>query len=299
MNEEEKKYHKSRKMFQLIDSKLVIAEPSFEGCHLDWLLNIGYSKEEAERIIDKEMRGVVDPDGNIKFFIGKGWDLNNKIELDFFKILPELIEKLDIKGDVKVGGGATKQEIGKIWPAKKDYGTVEELLSKIKNFVILVDDQDNELGVEEKIAAHENGGKRHRAFSILIFNDKNELMLQQRALNKYHCGGLWTNTCCSHPRPGEKTEAAAHRRLQEEMGFNCNILEKFSFNYTAPLDHDLTENEHDHVFVGYYNQEPIINKDEVESWKWISMEDLYKDVSKNPNNYTFWFKVILEEFKKH
>ncbi len=165
--------------------------------------------------------------------------------------------------------------------------------------VILVDDNDNQIGVEEKIAAHQNGGKRHRAFSILIFNDKNELMLQQRALSKYHCGGLWTNTCCSHPRPGEETEAAAHRRLQEEMGFDCELREKFSFNYTAPLDHDLTENEHDHVFVGNYNLEPKINKEEAESWKWISMIELNKDVLENPDKYTFWFKVILAEFNKH
>ena len=164
--------------------------------------------------------------------------------------------------------------------------------------VILVDDLDKEIGVEEKITAHQNGGKKHRAFSVLIFNDKNELMLQQRALNKYHCGGLWTNTCCGHPRPGEETEAAACRRLKEEMGFDCIMEEKFSFNYTVPLDHDLTENECDHVFVGHYNQKPEINREEAKSWKWISVEELKKDLIKNPQNYTFWFKVILEEFNK-
>ncbi|MEI8067540.1 MAG: isopentenyl-diphosphate Delta-isomerase [Candidatus Shapirobacteria bacterium] len=165
--------------------------------------------------------------------------------------------------------------------------------------VILVNDSDQEIGVEEKIEAHRNGGKRHRAFSILIFNDKDELMLQQRAFSKYHCGGLWTNTCCSHPRPGEKTEDAAHRRLVEEMGFDVELMEKFSFNYIAPLDHDLTENEHDHVFVGYYNLEPKINPDEVESWKWISKADLNKDIESNPQNYTFWFKRIWSEFNKN
>jgi isopentenyl-diphosphate delta-isomerase len=166
----------------------------------------------------------------------------------------------------------------------------------MNEFVILVDDQDKEIGIEEKIAAHQNGGKRHRAFSILIFNNKGELMLQQRAFKKYHCGGLWTNTCCSHPRPGEEILSAAHRRLQEEMGFDCELKEIFEFNYTAPLDHDLTENEHDHVFVGYYDLEPNINPLEAESWKWISIADLNEDIKNNPQNYTFWFKVILKEF---
>lgn len=163
--------------------------------------------------------------------------------------------------------------------------------------VILVNESDQEVGIEEKIEAHRNGGKRHRAFSVLIFNDKKELMLQQRAINKYHCGGLWTNTCCSHPRLGEKTIDAAHRRLKEEMGFDCELREIFSFKYTATLDNKLTENEYDHVLIGYYQNEPYINTEEVESWKWIRIKDLNKDLTKNPENYSFWFKEIWKEIE--
>lgn len=159
--------------------------------------------------------------------------------------------------------------------------------------VILVDEQDKQLGTLEKMAAHLNGGTKHRAFSVLIFNDKNELMLQQRAISKYHCGGLWTNTCCSHPRPGEQTEAAAHRRLMEEMGFDCELKEVFGFNYEARVNNELTENEYDHVFMGKYNEEAKINRDEAENWKWISMTDLEKEVRQNPEKFTVWFKVIL------
>lgn len=174
----------------------------------------------------------------------------------------------------------------------------------MKEKVILVDKDDKELGTLEKMAAHRNGGTKHRAFSVLVFNNKNELMLQQRAFSKYHCGGLWTNTCCSHPRPNETTEAAAHRRLMEEMGFDCELKEVFSFNYEAKVNNELTENEYDHVFLGKFNEEPKINKDEAESWKWISITDLETEVRQNPEKFTVWFKVILlgllenEIFKK-
>jgi isopentenyl-diphosphate delta-isomerase len=164
--------------------------------------------------------------------------------------------------------------------------------------VVLVDENDKEIGTEEKMAAHQNGGKRHRAFSILIFNDKNELMLQQRAFSKYHAGGLWTNTCCSHPRPGESTVAAAHRRLIEEMGFDTELKEIFSFKYQVKLDHNLTENEYDHFFIGKYNLEPKINKEEAEAWKWITEENLNRDIKANLLKYTFWFKEIWKEFEK-
>jgi isopentenyl-diphosphate delta-isomerase len=123
-------------------------------------------------------------------------------------------------------------------------------------------------------------------------------MLQQRAFSKYHAGGLWTNTCCSHPRPGELTEAAAHRRLVEEMGFETELKEIFAFKYQVKLDHDLSENEYDHIFIGKYNSEPKINREEVEAWKWTSKEDLSKDIKENPANYTFWFKEIWKEFSK-
>jgi len=117
--------------------------------------------------------------------------------------------------------------------------------------VILVDENDNEIGVEEKISAHEEPPKLHRAFSVFIFNPQKQMLLQQRALSKYHSPGLWTNTCCSHPRPGESSEDAAHRRLMEEMGFDTDLMEAFTFTYKAPFDNNLTEWEFDHVFIGY------------------------------------------------
>lgn len=159
--------------------------------------------------------------------------------------------------------------------------------------VILVDINDNQVGVMEKMQAHEEA-KLHRAFSIIIFNDKGEMLLQQRAHHKYHSGGLWTNACCSHPRPGESVLAAAHRRLEEEMGMSTSLDEGFSFIYKATLDHGLTEYELDHVLFGYANQTPNINKDEVASYKWISMKDLHADVAQHANNYTVWFLDILK-----
>lgn len=160
--------------------------------------------------------------------------------------------------------------------------------------VILVDTNDNPMGSEEKIKAHELA-LLHRAFSVFVFNKKGELMLQRRALSKYHSPGLWTNTCCSHPRPGEETVDAAHRRLLEEMGFDCDLEWKFSFIYKAPFDNGLTEHEFDHVFFGTYDHEPFINRDEAEAWKWIKIDDLLADVKKNPSNYTVWFRIALEK----
>ncbi len=168
------------------------------------------------------------------------------------------------------------------------------------DYVILVDKQDNEIGKEEKMKAHEDA-KLHRAFSIFVFNKKGELMLHQRALSKYHCGGLWTNTCCSHPRPGEKTEDAAHRRLVEEMGFDCPLKEIFKFHYKAEFSNNLTEHEIDHVFIGNYDKDPKINPEEVESFKWIGIEELQKDIKENPDKYTPWFRIAMErtaEFAK-
>ena len=161
--------------------------------------------------------------------------------------------------------------------------------------VILVDEHDNEIGVMEKMQAHIEA-KMHRAFSVFVFNSKNELMLHKRASHKYHSGGLWTNTCCSHPFPGEATIDAAHRRLQEEMGFDCPVEEIFSFSYCRKLDNELTENELDHVFTGQYNGNPLINSEEVEDWCWISLEELQKSIHNNPQNYTEWFKIIVQEY---
>ncbi|CAL2065601.1 isopentenyl-diphosphate Delta-isomerase [Tenacibaculum sp. 190524A05c] len=160
--------------------------------------------------------------------------------------------------------------------------------------VILVDEQDNEVGFMEKIEAHEKA-VLHRAFSVFVFNDNNELMLQQRAKSKYHSPLLWTNTCCSHQRKGESNISAGKRRLQEEMGFVCELEEVFSFIYKAPFDNGLTEHELDHVMIGRYNDEPVINPDEVESFKWMSLEAVKNDIEENPEEYTAWFKIIFDK----
>lgn len=161
--------------------------------------------------------------------------------------------------------------------------------------IILVDENDQEVGIGEKMEVHRKA-LLHRAFSILVFNDNYELLIQQRAKSKYHCPGIWANTCCSHPRAGEKLEDAIHRRLPEEMGFDCELQEKFSFIYKAEFDNGLTEYEYDHVFIGYYNGEIIPNKEEVDHYKWISMEDLKKDIKKEPNKYAPWFKIIIDKY---
>lgn len=159
--------------------------------------------------------------------------------------------------------------------------------------VILVNENDTPVGEMEKMEAHRKA-LLHRAFSVFVFNDKKELLLQQRAAGKYHSPLLWTNTCCSHPRPAEKTEDAAHRRLMEEMGFDCQLNEIFSFTYKEALDQGLTEHEFDHVFIGNFDGIPVINPDEVQSWKWMKMEAIALDLVKNPGNYTVWFRIAFE-----
>ncbi|MBE16731.1 MAG: isopentenyl-diphosphate delta-isomerase [Cytophagaceae bacterium] len=167
-----------------------------------------------------------------------------------------------------------------------------------EELVILVDEQDNEIGLMPKLEAHEKA-VLHRAFSVFVLNDKNELMLQQRALHKYHSPGLWTNTCCSHQRQGESNIAAGKRRLQEEMGFSIPLKETVSFIYKAPFDNGLTEHELDHVLVGYSNQAPVINPDEVASWKWMPIASVKEDIAQHPELYTAWFKIIFEKFYNH
>lgn len=157
--------------------------------------------------------------------------------------------------------------------------------------IILVDENDNELGTGEKLKVHQNG-RLHRAFSILIFNRQGEMMLQQRAGTKYHSPSLWTNACCSHPRPGETIAMAARRRLKEEMGFECEMKEIFSFVYKVKLE-NLIEYEFDHVFLGIFDGKPQLNKEEADSWKWMGVKEMATDVIKNPQNYTAWFKIIL------
>jgi isopentenyl-diphosphate delta-isomerase len=160
--------------------------------------------------------------------------------------------------------------------------------------VILVDENDNQLGVMPKMEAHEKA-VLHRAFSVFIFNNKGELMLQQRAAHKYHSPLLWTNTCCSHQRNGESNLEAGKRRLQEEMGFTADLKEIFSFIYKAPFDNGLTEHELDHVMVGYYEDAPNINKEEVDDYKWMLLDDVKSDMAKNPSEYTEWFKIIFDK----
>lgn len=161
--------------------------------------------------------------------------------------------------------------------------------------VILVDTNDNPIGLMDKMEAHEKA-LLHRAFSIFIINDKKELMLQQRAASKYHSPLLWTNTCCSHQRENESNIEAGKRRLMEEMGIEVPLEEVFSFIYKAPFDNGLTEHEFDHVMIGYSNQNPKINPEEVADWKWLNIDDLRKDIEKNPQKYTEWFKIIFQKF---
>ena len=160
--------------------------------------------------------------------------------------------------------------------------------------VILVDVLDNQLGLMPKMEAHEKA-VLHRAFSVFIFNDEGELMLQQRAAHKYHSPLLWTNTCCSHQRDGESNIEAGKRHLIEEMGFKTNLKEIFSFVYKAPFDNGLTEHELDHVMIGNFNGTPKINPDEVASYKWMTLEEVKKDIELQPKLYTAWFKIIFKE----
>lgn len=162
-----------------------------------------------------------------------------------------------------------------------------------KETIVLVDEKDNETGTEEKIKAHQDGGKLHRAFSVFVFNKRGEMLLQKRAKEKYHCGGFWTNTCCSHQRPDESLEQAAHRKLKQEMGFDTELKEIFSFIYRASFENGLTEHELDHVFIGTFNGEPNLNPEEAEDFKWVSPEELEKDVKENPDKYTPWLRKVL------
>lgn len=165
-------------------------------------------------------------------------------------------------------------------------------------YVILVTKEDKFIGVMEKIMAHQKA-KLHRAFSVFIFNSNGQLLIQQRAADKYHSPLLWTNTVCSHPRRYEKTIDGAHRRLIEEMGFDCGFEEAFSFTYKADVGHGLFEHEFDHVYIGISDQKPLPNPDEVNSWKYIDLGFLENDIKENSGNYTIWFQIALEEVLEH
>lgn len=168
----------------------------------------------------------------------------------------------------------------------------------MEDLVILVDQNDNQIGVMEKMQAHVEA-KLHRAFSVFIFNSKGELMLQQRALSKYHSPGLWSNTCCSHPRPGEETAAAAHRRLVEEMGFDCHFTEAFSFVYKAPFSNDLTEHEFDHVFIGISDEKPVLNKEEAEAFRMVRLDDVRKEMDQDPEKFSVWFRIAFDRVEDY
>ena len=163
--------------------------------------------------------------------------------------------------------------------------------------VILVDESDHAIGEMDKMEAHRDG-VLHRAISILVFNSRHELLLQQRSLSKYHSPGLWTNTCCSHPRPGEPSPMAAHRRLKEEMGFECQLNKVFDFIYRAEFDNGLTEHELDHVYIGYYDRDPVINPEEADNFKWSPVSGLLEEMQMNPTGYTVWFRLILEKIQE-
>jgi isopentenyl-diphosphate delta-isomerase len=162
--------------------------------------------------------------------------------------------------------------------------------------VILVNEQDEVVGTMEKMEAHQKAAL-HRAFSVFIFNDRGEMLLQQRALNKYHSPGLWTNSCCSHPRPGEDTTEAASRRLEEEMGFTTALQEIFSFIYRADFDNGLTEHELDHVLVGYYKGPVQPNKQEVNDQVWWPMQHIETSIAQEPEKFTVWFRIAFPKIK--
>jgi len=167
-------------------------------------------------------------------------------------------------------------------------------MSSIVEEVILVDKNDQVLGKAEKIATHVKGDL-HRAFSIFIFDRTGRLLIQKRARTKYHSGGLWSNTCCSHPRPEEDTHIAAHRRLKEEMGFDCDLKKVFELVYKAELDNNLIEHEYDHIFIGQFADEPVVDSREVEEFRWIGMDSLIDEVAAKYNNYTYWLRIALGE----
>lgn len=162
--------------------------------------------------------------------------------------------------------------------------------------VILVNKHDQEIGTMDKMEAHQQG-MLHRAFSVLIFNSKGKLLIHKRAFGKYHSEGLWTNTCCSHPLPGESIVDAANRRLMEEMGMTTTLAPLFSFIYRAELDNNLVEHELDHVLIGFTDQEPMVNMEEVCDYQWIAVHELEERLESNPQAYTEWFKKIILEYR--
>jgi isopentenyl-diphosphate delta-isomerase len=168
----------------------------------------------------------------------------------------------------------------------------------MEDTLILVDEHDNITGYGTKLKVHQEG-HLHRAFSLFVVNEAGQLLLQKRALSKYHSGGLWANTCCSHPLKGEKTDETIHTRLIEEMGFDCELKPLFQFIYRAKFNNGLTEYELDQVYIGFYEGAPNPNPAEVCDWKWIDIEALKEDLLNAPDKYVYWLKAAFEEFYQH
>jgi isopentenyl-diphosphate delta-isomerase len=165
--------------------------------------------------------------------------------------------------------------------------------------VILVDESDRETGTEEKLIAHQNGGKLHRSISIYVFDSVGRLLIQKRSSAKYHSASLWSNTCCSHPRPGEAVMAAAHRRLVEEMGIDCEMKDVLGFLYKGDVGSGLIEWEYGHVIVGRYDGTPQINEEEVDDWRWVDVDWLEHDIQNHAENYTAWLGSVLDAVKHY
>ncbi|MBI4174082.1 MAG: isopentenyl-diphosphate Delta-isomerase [Candidatus Aenigmarchaeota archaeon] len=165
--------------------------------------------------------------------------------------------------------------------------------------VILVDSEDNELGLKEKMETHRNPVPLHRAFSVFVLNDKDQLLLTKRSSEKKTWPSFWSNTCCSHPRNAEPVELAGQRRLREELGFECDLTFLFKFEYSAKFNEEWGENELDHVLIGYYNGTVKPNENEIDEIKWMDLDELRADMEKNPNNYTPWLKLCFRRFLYH
>jgi isopentenyl-diphosphate delta-isomerase len=180
-----------------------------------------------------------------------------------------------------------------------DWGRIMEHETSDSAFepkVVLVDEHDRALGVEDKLKAHQTGGRLHRSVSVWIFNSRGELLMQKRSRLKYHSAGLWSNTCCGHPLPGEEPLSAARRRLHEEMGIVCDLQEKFTMLFKGEVGGELTEWEYAHVFAGKIDGSPKVNRSEVQDWKWITLRRLKNELRVHPNEYTIWQEVVVDRF---